>query len=253
MNILLFAGTTEGRLLAEGMAELPVRADICVATEYGGEILEGLPDRFRIHVGRMDAGAMRSFMIAGGYDHVVDATHPYAVEASKNIEASSASAGIPYVRLARRGSSVETCLYVDSAAEAARTLATMTGNVLLATGSKDLAAYTAVPEYAERMYPRVLPTVGALRECESLGYRRSHIIAMQGPFSRELNLALIRQLDIAALVTKDGGAEGGFPEKMRAAEDAGITALVIGRPREAVGDDLVAVLARVRSELEAEG
>ena len=51
---------------------------------------------------------------------------------------------------------------------------------------------------------------------------------MQGPFSAELNIAMIKQLDIKYLVTKDTGASGGFPEKVRAAKGCGVELIVIG-------------------------
>ena len=55
---------------------------------------------------------------------------------------------------------------------------------------------------------------------------------MQGPFSQKLNEALMEQLGIAVLVTKDGGAAGGFPQKRAAAGALGVKLVVISRPRE---------------------
>ena len=68
--------------------------------------------------------------------------------------------------------------------------------------------------------------------CEALGIPRRNVIAMQGPFSRELNEALIRQYQIAYLATKDGGTAGGFPEKAQAARNTGVKLIVIRRPEE---------------------
>ncbi|MCC8190429.1 MAG: precorrin-6A/cobalt-precorrin-6A reductase, partial [Planctomycetes bacterium] len=106
MNILLFAGTGEGRRLAERLAPLPVAVTVCVATEYGGDLLQGLPDRFRVLVGRMDRETMRDLMTYKRWDFVVDATHPYAVAASANIHAAASVAAVPLLRLQReaRGS-----------------------------------------------------------------------------------------------------------------------------------------------------
>lgn len=55
---------------------------------------------------------------------------------------------------------------------------------------------------------------------------------MQGPFSYALNRALMEQFTIRFLVTKDGGAAGGFEEKARAAQDTGAQLIVIRRPAE---------------------
>ena len=61
---------------------------------------------------------------------------------------------------------------------------------------------------------------------------RSHIIAMQGPFSTQLNDALYAQLQIAVMVTKDSGEAGGVSEKVLPAPHRGIHVIVIRRPPE---------------------
>ena len=117
-----------------------------------------------------------------------------------------------------------------SAAHAAGFLARTQGNVLLATGAKELSAF-AVLEPA-RLFPRVLPTREGIAACEGADIPHKNIIAMQGPFSYALNRALMEQFAIRFLVTKDGGAAGGFEEKARAAQDTGAQLIVIRRPAE---------------------
>ena len=117
-----------------------------------------------------------------------------------------------------------------SAAHAAGFLARTQGNVLLATGAKELSAF-AVLEPA-RLFPRVLPTREGIAACEGTDIPHKNIIAMQGPFSYALNRALMEQFAIRFLVTKDGGAAGGFEEKARAAQDTGAQLIVIRRPAE---------------------
>ena len=73
----------------------------------------------------------------------------------------------------------------------------------------------------------------AVEESAKLGFQGRHLIAMQGPFSREMNLALLRYADAAYFVTKESGKAGGFEEKLEAARQAGAVPVVIGRPREA--------------------
>ena len=93
-------------------------------------------------------------------------------------------------------------------------LSSVKGNILVTTGSKELAAYTRIRDYGQRIYARILPSAEAVAQCRSLGFEGRHIIAMQGPFSEEMNLAQLREYGCAYQVTKDGGAAGGFPEKM---------------------------------------
>ena len=147
---------------------------------------------------------------------------------------------MPRLRLLRRESPLPPgCVAVDSPEEAARFLENTRGNILLTTGAKELAAF--VPLGPQRLYPRVLPATESLAACEALGIPRGHVIAMQGPFSYRLNLALLEHFSIRWLVTKDGGAAGGFEEKARAARDAQAGLVVLRRPREE-GDDYETVL-----------
>jgi precorrin-6x reductase len=93
--------------------------------------------------------------------------------------------------------------------------------------------------------------VDSIEACLSHGFRSSHIIAMHGPFSKELNMAMMRQLDIKTLVTKDGGKPGGFTEKLEAVRELGAEMIVIGRPAEdADGLPLGEVVDRIAALLE---
>ena len=60
----------------------------------------------------------------------------------------------------------------------------------------------------------------------------AHLIAMQGPFSKELNIAMLKDTDADYFVTKESGKAGGFEEKLEAAKETGVTLVVIGRPAE---------------------
>lgn len=249
MKILLFGGTTEGRLLTERLATLPLDVNVCVATEYGRETLPPLPTQFKVISKRMDCAAMTELMQAG-VTLVVDATHPYASEATATIHAAAKTADVPVLRLARRAGSTGGCRCFGTVAAAAKALCEPEGPVLLATGSKELAAYTVVPGFAERLYPRVLPTVEAIQNCLELGYAQSHIIAMQGPFSFELNKAMMEQLGIHILVTKDGGPEGGFEDKLEAARAVGAEVFLVRRPPEKPGQSLEEIVAYITQYLE---
>ena len=129
---------------------------------------------------------------------------------------------------------------------AAAFLAGCSGNVLLATGAKELAAFAALSP--ERLFPRVLPTREGIAACEAAGIPHKNIIAMQGPFSYALNCALIKQFSIRYLVTKDGGAVGGFAEKAQAAQDTGAQLIVVRRPAEN-GQTAAQILARCKEVL----
>ena len=216
----IFAGTTEGRLLCEWASGAGIPARAYAATEYGGELLGELPG-IEVHAGRLDEADMeREF---SGARIVVDATHPFATFAR-------------CLRLARPAEALpKGVVPVASIACAARFLSENPGRALLTTGSKELAPYTRVADFAERFFVRVLPLPGAITKCIDAGFSPSHVIGMQGPFTRELNEAMLRQVGAQWLVTKDSGTVGGTAEKLAAARDAGARCIVVTRPAEGSG------------------
>lgn len=228
MRAVVFSGTTEGRTFSKQLGALGADVLVSVATDLGAEE-QGSAPGVTVRAGRLEPEEMTALL--QGADLCIDATHPYAVEATKNIRAAAARAGVEYHRLLRAPSPLpEGALVFAGAAEAARELARTEGNVLLTTGAKELGAFS--PIAPERCYPRVLPTREGIAACEAAGVPHRNIIAMQGPFSRALNEALIQQFEIRWLVTKDGGAAGGFAEKVQAAQSTGAQLVVLRRPPE---------------------
>ena len=234
-KLCVFAGTTEGRELVELLADQPAAVTACVATEYGEALLEDR-EGLTVAAGRLAEAEMEALFRRERFDLAVDATHPYAAEVTENIARACEAAGTAYLRLLRDGGDVpEGAVCVPDAAAAVDCLTGTEGNILLTTGSKDLAKYAALPDFARRAYVRVLPMEASLQACREAGLGPDRILAMQGPFSRELNAAILRQYDIKTLVTKDTGTYGGFRAKADAAKDAGCALLVVERPIQEEG------------------
>lgn len=236
-EILIFAGTTEGRKLAEYAAAIGAGCYVSTATEYGKELLGEYPG-IRLAAGRMDESQIRQFLKENRIQLVIDATHPFARAVTENIRSACTSAGAGYVRCLRerepaaRIDSAGRPVVVESVRQAVEYLKGTSGNILIATGSKELHLYTEIEGYQERCFARVLSTSEAVNESVRLGFQGSRLIAMQGPFSKELNLALLRHTKAAYFVTKESGKEGGYEEKLEAAREAGAVPVVIERPRE---------------------
>ncbi len=240
-EVLVFGGTTEGREIA-GWLSARGACSVVVSslTEYGGSLVEGLPNVESL-TGRLLPDAMEQLMRDRAFACVVDATHPYAAGVSASIATACGKTSTPLLRVIREGEPEGPWDAVSDAAEAARLVASRAGNVLLTTGSNDLAIYVAaVDDYQERLYARILPMGKSIANADSLGIPLDHIIAMKGPFSKELNCSLIRQFDIKVLVTKASGKSGGFWEKVEAARECGVELIVIRRPVQEEGLSLEA-------------
>ncbi|NLI73913.1 MAG: precorrin-6A reductase [Euryarchaeota archaeon] len=231
-KVLVFAGTTEGRMLAEVLGEAGVRTHICVATDYGKDLIKEYAP-ITISAERMDANAMQVMMNRENFDIVIDATHPYAIIVSDNIKEACSQAGIEYLRLLRpegRNSNDKDLVWVSDVQSAVEYLKGTVGNVLVTTGSKELSKFTVIDNYEDRIYARVLSIPSVAEACAKLGFKGKNVISMQGPFSEELNYGMLKQINAAYLVTKDSGSVGGFEEKVRAAKRAGVKIILIGRP-----------------------
>lgn len=236
LRVLVFGGTTEGRELAQWLGERgQCTVFISSLTEYGGSLVQGIPNAVTL-TGRMLPDRMRQIMAEHGFACVIDATHPYATDVSANISAAAYDCRTPVYRIVREGEPEGPWVSVGDAHAAARYVAQAEGNALLTTGSKDLAVYAdVIDDFRERLYVRILPVSASIAITESLGIPASHVIAMQGPFSTELNSALIRERNIKVLVTKASGIAGGFWEKVNAARECGTELVVIQRPIEEEG------------------
>lgn len=231
-EILVFSGTSEGRKLAEVLASCGICVTVCVATEYGQEVMED-SKKITVLVGRLNQQEIEALLQKKPWQVVIDATHPYATEVTENIRKACESQGKEVLRLVRgEGQKAEHVHYVDSTEEAAAYLNQTQGNIFLATGSKEIAGYMERIKDTSRIYARILPGTAELEKCHQLGLKGKQIICMQGPFSEELNLAMMREVQAAWLVTKETAGAGGYPEKIQAARRAGAKAVVIRRPKE---------------------
>ena len=302
-KVLIYAGTTEGRELAQELAKERIYCDISVATEYGRQIMdEKISPYICILQGRMTAEQMRRKYESEQYLAVVDATHPFATEVSVNIRESLRGLDIPYFRLGREkipeeegerqageqqaggqragGQQAEerqvgerqaggrqageqqageqnyvARKYFQNTAACVEALKKTEGTIFLTTGSKELSVFCREETIRKRLVVRVLPGMESLRECVRNGLEGRQIIAMQGPFSKEMNLAMIRQYQASVLVTKESGKTGGEDTKLAAAGEAQIPSYIILRPDEKTPvmdmDEVLMQLRRLESMTES--
>lgn len=252
-KVLVFAGTVEGRTVAEFLNHHKINTRVCVATEYGESLLpQG--EYLEISHHRLTQEEMESLMKPIQDGLVIDATHPYAQVVTENIQAACIRTGTAYLRVIRKeseliqddilcekkesGEDSHKVVYVRGTREAIEYLEGTEGNILVTTGSKELASYTALSNYQERIYARVLSLLEVIKSCAKLGIEGKHLICMQGPFSLDMNRAMIRQVNASWMVTKESGKAGGFMEKYLAAKETGCGLVIIGRPTKEEGSSL---------------
>lgn len=248
-KICVFAGTTEGRALVARLQGRGAAIVACAATEYGGERLDGFKD-VTVRIGRMNAEEMASFFAAEQLELVVDATHPYADLATENIRSACEQTNTEYFRLQRESGAADADgVWLSDVAACVAYLKGTQGNIFLTTGSKDLPLFSKDESLLERIYARVLPMQNSLDICAACGIARERIIAMQGPFDEELNAAMFRMAQAKYIVTKDTGSAGGYADKIRAVQQVGAQAVIIGRPQQVEGMSFESLSAQLETRL----
>lgn len=234
-RVFVLGGTTEGKELSKWLIEKGIAVWLSVATAYGKEQMQEVKGVHLIEE-RLDEEAMIKLLAKECFECVIDATHPYAQLVTQNIRVACEKTKTLYKRVIRTGyEKEENIWYFKTVQEIIAFLEDTKGHILLTTGSKDLEAFTALSNYQERLYARMLPMPKIIESALARGYLMSHLICMQGPFSSEMNEALLTHIEAAYLVTKDSGDVGGMEEKVKAALKLGVKVICLERPLQEQG------------------
>jgi precorrin-6A/cobalt-precorrin-6A reductase len=230
--ILFLAGTSDARELALQIKDAGFRILATVVTESAAKSLQesGLETR----IGRLTAADMTALIEQKGIQAVVDASHPFAEEASKNALQAANAANVPYIRYEREQQQYneEKLIVVRDYEAAAKLAAEKRGVIMLTTGSKTLEIFVKELTGLEntRVIARMLPRLDNMEKCALLGIEQKNIVAIQGPFSKELNKALYQHYGVTLMITKESGKASAVDEKIEAALECGIETILIARP-----------------------
>lgn len=227
----LFSGTSDGNEIAKDLISRNYNLKVFVATEYGRKVaLETLPPHI-IETGRMNKSEIFERADREPPSQVIDATHPYALEISKNLMSFCDTRKTNYIRYERpeEPANGENIHYVNDINQAAKKAKTLGKQILLTLGSKNIEPFLD-SDFHGRIYIRMLPDPQLIEHLLSKGVSPDRIIAIQGPFSISMNRAMMENYSIDCLVTKSSGKEGGVPQKVSAANELGASIIIIKRP-----------------------
>jgi len=231
--MMVIAGTKDAREAAQLLLKRNWPVVATVTTAYGRELLGTLPD-VEVLEGKLTKEDMQDLLLERDIPMVLDASHPFAQEVSRNAMDACREAGACYLRFEREEAPLPeggAITVVHSFQEAAEAALRYEGNLFLAIGSNHLAVFTdRLGEDRHRVYARVLPDSRMVRRCEEAGLSPGNIVAVKGPFSEALNLEMLRHCQAKVLVTKESGETGGTREKLLAARQLGIPVILVKRP-----------------------
>ncbi|ACM00999.1 cobalt-precorrin-6A reductase [Cereibacter sphaeroides] len=221
MRILLLGGTTEASRMARALAEAGLPAVFSYAGRTAAPVAQPLPLRVG---GFGGTEGFAAYIRAEGITHVIDATHPFAAQMSRNAVEACAATGTALVALERAPWAAgpgDRWIRVPSIEAAAEALPEAPARVFLAIGRQHLAAFAgrAQHHYLLRLVdpPDALPLP------------RAEAIVARGPFTLAEDLDLLRRHGIQWIVAKNAGGEGARA-KLDAARELGLPVVLIDRP-----------------------
>lgn len=228
--IWVIGGTKDSRDFLEKIVKSTTDIIVTTATEYGGKLLENLPVKTLCK--KLTYSMMVDFVKENSIDKIVDLSHPYAMEVSQNAIDVSKELQIEYFRFEREEISFLPQKYIefDNIESLVEYLEGVEGNILVTLGSNNIPHFSKLKNLGN-FYFRILPKWDMVKKCEDVGVLPKNIIAMQGPFSKNMNKAMIEQYDIKYLVTKQAGDTGGEREKIEAADEMNIEVVFLTRPK----------------------
>ncbi|WP_055565892.1 cobalt-precorrin-6A reductase [Streptomyces atriruber] len=224
MHVLILGGTTEGRRLAELLAD---EAGVRVTSSLAGRVAAPRLPPGEVRVGGFGgAEGLAAWLAAHHVDALIDATHPFAGTISFNAAKAAAVAHVPLLALRRPGwvaAEGDDWHEVGSLDLAARALPALGERVFLTTGRMGLAAF-AGPELGAHWF-----LVRSVDAPEPPFPARMDVLLDRGPFTLDGEREVLRSHRIDVLVTKDSGGAATAP-KLVAAREAGIPVVVVRRP-----------------------
>jgi precorrin-6A/cobalt-precorrin-6A reductase len=222
MRVLILGGTSEANLLAAEAAAAGLDAIYSYAGRTQVPVNQPLPTRIG---GFGGAEGLADLIRQEGFTHVVDATHPFATEISRNALAACATTATPLIAL-ERGPWAKTTddhwIEVDDIAAAVAALPRARANIFLAIGRQHIAPFAARPQHAYTL--RFIDAAGG-----SLPLPDADLIVSRGPFTLAGELEMMRARRIEWIVARNSGGEGARA-KIDAARRLHLPIIMIKRP-----------------------
>lgn len=240
--IWIVGGTTEavtlGKLL-DGQSYV-----ITYGTEEGVE--RGIGNSI---YNRMDELQMERFIVDYNIDLVLDVSHPYAQNVTRNVHTAAKNMGVTYLRYERTTTPIpQNAIVVETVDECCNFFKKKQGTVFISTGSNNVVDFESVRRKNRFIY-RILPTTESITKVRNAGVGIEDIVAMMGPFSEEINISMLRFFDAEYMVLKDSGEAGGTYEKLSACEKTNVTPIVIGRTGGNYLSDWEEFIGKVRENI----
>lgn len=232
-RIWLLGGTQESGELARALAAVGIACTVTVTTESARSLYPIAPV-LEIRVGALQPDEIPEFVAQQSIVAILDASHPFALEASRLAIATAQAYQLPYLRFERpvtpaHPEAARSSLSFASFADLVVSSLLQDQRVLLTIGYRSLVLFQPW-QARSTLFARILPSQVALTAALQAGFTPDRLIALRPPISYALETALCQQWRITCIVTKASGSPGGEAIKRQVAQDLGIQLITIDRP-----------------------
>jgi precorrin-6A/cobalt-precorrin-6A reductase len=257
-QIWLIGGTSESAAIAQALHEQKLPYIVTVTTESARMLY---PPSAQVQVGKMTPAAMADFVEYQNIVGILDASHPFACEISRqaialtqqpnlhNFHCTSPAQSLSYLRYERSDVSQTDVSQTKIEHNKALSGSSVTGlvttvqsikallesgllehqRVLLSLGCRDLYRFSPLRQTSQ-LFARILPSVDAIAQAQLAGFAPHELIALRPPISAALEKALWQQWNISKVVAKASGHPGGEATKRQVAEELGVGLILLQRP-----------------------
>jgi precorrin-6A/cobalt-precorrin-6A reductase len=222
--IWVMAGTGDSKKIIDKLKKYNLNPLITLATPLGEKSFK---DYLNVTTQKMSFIDMVNFIKNKSIKLIIDVTHPFAYEVSKNAMKAAEKVKIKYIRYEREQLKADYRIIYNDYNRVAEKLKKSKGNILLTIGVKNLNYFSELKK--ERLYVKILPVKYSFNECIKHNILENNIIGLKGIISIRLLRAIIKEYKIEHLVMKDSGKEGGADIKLKACKKEGIRPYIIKR------------------------
>lgn len=222
IRALILGGIADASLLAAEIA----RAGVEAVYSYGGRTRAPADQPLPTRIGGFGGvSGLADYIRRESITHVIDATHSFATEMSRNAVLACTETGTPLIALERAPwakAPGDTWIEVAHIGAAAAALPEVPARVFLAIGRQHIAPFASKPQHTYTLR-FVDPPEGALPFA-------ADVIVSRGPFTLDGELEMLRRREIAWIVARNSGGDGARA-KIDAARMLGLPVVMISRPQ----------------------
>ncbi|SFK73736.1 cobalt-precorrin-6A reductase [Methylocapsa palsarum] len=223
MRVLVLGGSAQASELAALLAQ---QRDVEAVLSLAGRTKAPAASPIPVRVGGFGgADGLAEYLETRRVNVLVDATHPFAEQITRNAAIAAARANVRLVVLSRppwRKEPGDRWIMASDMAAAAKALPRDARRVFLTVGRLQIAAFEAAPQH---FY--LIRSIEALDPAPDLPEQK--LILARGPFTLDDEERLLREEAIEIIVAKNSGGAAAHA-KVEAARRLGLTIVMVERP-----------------------